>query len=281
MRGPHGLGDGHRDGPGNHPGRGPGDRGDEQLLPSATPTAKVKRRGNLAETSPGRMSPTAWSSPMPWSPPCSTACCPEQSVRRAWTPPVREHHPPGSRKAGVLVNDATGAETPLPRLTPLVQGQGLALPDRAPLDRRGRQGPQDDPAGRNRHPTPDGSARPVMLGDIDYGWYVGEARQRILANRDFPHLDPKWLSGIAARPPRPRPRPQPALGRQESPKGARKDQPSYFCEWSSYAPSAPTPGPRSASWCWTSTCRTSSASGSRLRSGILGDLDDCMVSYHR
>ena len=37
------------------------------------------------------------------------------------------------------------------------------------------------------------------LGDIDLGWYVGEARARILANPDFPHLDPKWLT-VALRP---------------------------------------------------------------------------------
>ena len=31
------------------------------------------------------------------------------------------------------------------------------------------------------------------LGDIDFGWYVGEARARILANRDFRTSIPSGL----------------------------------------------------------------------------------------
>ncbi|HMB05301.1 MAG TPA: DNA polymerase domain-containing protein, partial [Isosphaeraceae bacterium] len=74
------------------------------------------------------------------------------------------------------------------------------------------------------------------LGDIDYGRYIAEARERILACRDFPHLDPQWLAdspaaqdlyarGLS---------PAPKWDGKKSPKGSKVQFPSYFWPWGRY-----------------------------------------------
>ncbi|MGE5756799.1 MAG: hypothetical protein ACM35G_13965, partial [Planctomycetaceae bacterium] len=74
------------------------------------------------------------------------------------------------------------------------------------------------------------------LGDIDYTWYAGEARARILANPDFNHLDPAWLKGslIAEALHAFGLCPSPKWDGKKVPKGARVDRPSYFWDWSRY-----------------------------------------------
>ena len=123
----------------------------------------------------------------------------------------------------------------------------------------------------------------VMLGDVDYNWYVGEARQRIFAVRDgFLHLDPKWLSGIAADLHARGLAPSPHWAGKHSPKGARKDHPSYFWDWSRYSTFGTHTGPEVAVLVldidlpdkfrkWTTQALLWDPR----------DLDDCLVSYHR
>ena len=121
------------------------------------------------------------------------------------------------------------------------------------------------------------------LGDIDLGWYVGAARARILANRDFPHLDPKWLAdsplaqGLHAR----GLAPSPHWSGKKSPRGARKDQPSYFWDWSRCATFGTHTGPPFG--ILVLDVNEPDKFGKWLGQSLLEDrgLSDCLVSYHR
>ena len=86
----------------------------------------------------------------------------------------------------------------------------------------------------------------VVPGDVDIGWYVAQARARILANPDFPHLDPRWLAGApgAEHLHALGLSPSPKWDGKKSPKGARKDRPSYFWEWRNYHTLGTHTGPK-------------------------------------
>ena len=194
---------------------------------------------------------------------------PEHRSAGAWIPPSSLSITRRDRaRSGSCQRGDRGRDPPAPP-DPLVQGQELAVPDRTPLDRCWRQGAQDHPARRDRHPTLDGPARrPARRHRLRVvrrrGPGQDPGRPRLPASRSQVAV----AGRPSPRPPRPRPRSQPPLGRQEVAQGSRKDQPSYFWEWERTARSARTPARWSASWCSTSTSPPSSASGSRLRSGI-------------
>ena len=118
------------------------------------------------------------------------------------------------------------------------------------------------------------------LGDIDLGWYVGAARARILANRDFPHLDPKWLAdsplaqGLHAR----GLAPSPKWDGKKSPRGAKKDCPSFFWEWDRYDAFGVYTGPK------TGVLVLDVDEPAKFRKWIgasAADLARSLVSYHR
>ena len=147
----------------------------------------------------------------------------------------------------------------------------------------GRQGAQDDPAGRDRHPTPDGSAR-----------RPARRHRHCVVRRRGPGQDPgqprlpsprsQVARGIAQRPgpPRPRPRPQPALGRQEVAQGSQEGPALLLLGLEpAIARSAPTPAPQ------VGVLVLDIDEPAKFRKWIEAplwdprDLGDCLVSYHR
>ena len=191
-------------------------------------------------------------------------------------------------KDGYLIDEATGTETPLPRLVRWYKARGSRLR----IEHR-----WTDEAGKAHKTTAPGSQGIRLLmdlpaappGDVDLGWYVAQARARILANRDFPHLDPKWLEGhdvpleLHAR----GLAPSPHWDGKKSPKGAVKCRPTFFWEWGrrydafgTYT--GPDVGvlvldidepPKFRKW-----LESAGAAASLLGQNTL---DGCMVSYHR
>ncbi|HMB07141.1 MAG TPA: DNA polymerase domain-containing protein, partial [Isosphaeraceae bacterium] len=204
---------------------------------------------------------------------------PEQSVRRCVDPAkfVNITRRDGA-KVGVLVNDATGAETPLPRLTRWYKAKDSPFR----IEHRWRVD------GKEHKSTPPGASGVQLLmdlpdgplGDIDIGWYVGEARERILANPDFPHLDPRWLAdhpiafdlynrGLA---------PSPKWDGKKSPRGAKKDCPSFFWDWDRYDAFGVYTGPK------TGVLVLDVDEPAKFRKWIgasAADLAGSLVSYHR
>ena len=182
-------------------------------------------------------------------------------------------------KDGVLIDEESGEETPIPRLVRWYKAKGSPLR----IEHR-----WTDAAGKAKTTTPPGASgvrlmmdlHAVVPGDVDLWWYVGEARARIMANPDFPHLDPKWLAGhpgaeylynLGLSP-------SPKWDGKKSPRGAKQDRPSYFWEWRNYYTFGTHTGPLVGILVLDvdepSQFRTWAEPG-------VGDLDGCMVSYHQ
>ena len=193
---------------------------------------RVKPRGNLSDVVSWRNVPNATIVADAVVAGLLDGVLPERQAVRSCVDPTRFVNITRreSAKAGVLINDATGTEESLPKLVRWYKAKDSPLR----IEHRWTDG-----AGEAHTTTPPGAQGIQLLmdlpdgplGDIDYAWYVGEARDRILANRDFDHLDPKWLSGIAADLYARGLAPSPHWAGKKSPKGAKKDRPSYFFEW--------------------------------------------------
>ena len=232
---------------------------------------RVKRRGNLSDVVDWKHVPKHQIVSDAVVAALFDGILPETTIRRCVDPAkfvsiTRRD----SSKVGVLVNDATGAETPLPRLTRWYKAKDS--PYR--IEHRWRS---DD--GKEHKSTPPGASGVQLLmdlpdgplGDIDLGWYVGEARARILANRDFPHLDPKWLDGPSARTCTPSASPQPQLGGEEVAEGCQEGPALLLLGLEPVRRVRHLHRPRRR--CLGAghrRARRSSASGSRLRSGSSG-----------
>ena len=244
---------------------------------------RVKRRGNLSDVVSWRNVPNATIVADAVVAALLHGVLPECTVRRCtditkFVSITRRD----SSKVGVLVNDATGTETSLPRLTRWYK----ARDSQYRIEHR-----WTDAEGKAHKTTPPGATSIQLLmdlpdgplGDIDIGWYVGEARARILSNPDFPHLDPKWITPPQAQDLHARGlAPSPHWAGKHSPKGSRKDQPSYFYDWSRYRTYGTYTGPEVGVLVldidqpdkyhkWT------------VQSPLLGSrgLEECLVSYHR
>ena len=187
---------------------------------------------------------------------------------------------------GYLINDTTGEETPLPRLIRWYKAVGSPYRiEHRSTDAAGKIR-KTTPPGGNRHPTVDGSAG-TRSNTRRHRHFVVHRRGQGRGSWPTATLItsiPSGCAGIAGGlgPPRPRPRPQPALGGKKSPKGSKKDHPSYFWDWHPlphfrdlHRPPVrhPRPGHR--------------PDPDKFRKWIEAplwdprDLDDCMVSYHR
>ncbi|HMB05948.1 MAG TPA: DNA polymerase domain-containing protein, partial [Isosphaeraceae bacterium] len=244
---------------------------------------KTKRRGNLSDAVDWRHVPHHQVVADAVVAALFDGVLPEHSVRRCARPAefvgVTRRD---SSKVGVLVNDATGEETPSPRLVRWYKAKDSQFR----IEHR-----WTDKAGKAHKSTPPGTSGVQLLmdlpepghplGDVDYGWYVGEARARILANRDFNHLDPKWLSGIAADLYARGLAPSPHWAGKKSPRGAKRDRPSYFWEWSRYHTFGTYTGPE------VGVLALDIDEPAKFHKWIEAplwdprDLGDCLVSYHR
>ena len=221
---------------------------------------------------------------MPWSPACLTAHSQSDFVRQC-ADPIRFVNITrrDSVKTGVLINETTGVEIPLPRLTRWYKARKSPFRiEHRWTDADGKEHTTTPPGATSIQLLMDLPEPGVMLGDVDYTWYVGEARQRIFAVRDgFLHLDPKWLSGIAADLHARGLAPSPHWAGKHSPKGARKDHPSYFWDWSRYSTFGTHTGPEVAVLVLDIDLPDKFRKWIEAPLWDPRDLDDCLVSYHR
>jgi hypothetical protein len=141
-------------------------------------------------------------------------------------------------KAGFLIDDRSGTETPMAgRLSRWYKG--LGSPFRIEyrwVDKDGKAHRTTPPGATNVQLLMVMPAPGETLGDIDFSWYAGEARRRVMQFPDFPHTDPKWLadSEIALDLHRRGLVPCPKWEGKKSPKGSKIQYPSYLWDWSAY-----------------------------------------------
>ncbi|HMB02346.1 MAG TPA: hypothetical protein VKP69_01235, partial [Isosphaeraceae bacterium] len=187
-------------------------------------------------------------------------------------------------KVGYLVNDATGTETGLPRLCRWYKAKDSPFRiEHRWTDAAGKAHKTTPPSATSLQLLMDLPEPGTLLGDIDYGWYAGEARSRILANPDFPHLDPRWIKGHA-EPTELYARglaPSPHWAGKKSPKGAKKDRPSYFWPWDRYPAYGTYTGPRFGVLVLDIDEPTKFHKWIEAPLWDPRDLGDCLVSYHR
>ena len=140
-------------------------------------------------------------------------------------------------KAGFLIDEATGTETPLPRLVRWYKAGaaacGLSTGGSTPMVRNTRPRPRRERPGIQL--LPDLPA--VVPGDVDLGWYVAQARAtdhwRIptspisIPSGFAGHPGAEYLHNLGLSP-------SPKWDGKKSPKGAKQDRPSYFWEWRNY-----------------------------------------------
>ena len=197
---------------------------------------------------------------------------PERSIRRC-VDPTRFVYVDRRDPAGAMVNTTTGESTPLQSVLRWYKAKN------SPFSICGRSPNRSEYSSvRLLLDLPEPGQ---LLGNIDYAWYVGEARTRILANRDFPHLDPKWLSGIAADLHARGLAPCPHWDGKKSPRGAKKDQPSYSYDWSQYRTFGTYTGPRFGVLVLDIDEPTKFHKWIEAPLWDPRDLGDCLVSYHR
>ena len=253
-----------------------------QQFPVTPPLGAARRRGTLSDT-------VAWNR-VPNGMVIADAVCaalfdgtlPEVTVRACVDPSKFAYITRRDRgKDGVLIDEESGEETPIPRLVRWYKAKGSPLR----IEHR-----WTDEAGKAKTTTPPGASGvrlmmdlpAVVPGDVDLWWYVGEARARIMANPDFPHLDPKWLAGApgAEHLHALGLSPSPKWDGKKAPRGAVKDRPSYFWDWARYHTFGTHTGPGVA----ILVLDVDEPGRFRKWVGKIGgyaSLDGCMVSYHQ
>ena len=246
------------------------------------PLGVARRRGNLADTTDWRHVPAGRVIADAVVAALFDGVLPETTVRECVDPAKFVYVTRRDRgKVGVLIDEESGTETPLPRLCRWYKARGSRLRiEHRWTDANGNEHKTTPPGATGIRLMMDLPAAPP--GDVDLGWYVGAARKRILANRDFEHFDPRWLAGasgaeylynLGLSP-------SPHWDGKKSPKGAVMDRPSYFWEWRNYHTFGVHTGAR------VGILVLDVDEPSKFRTWVsslvpaASPLGDCLVSYH-
>ena len=244
------------------------------------PGGKTKRRGNLGDTIAWKRVPNGQVVADAVVNGLLDGTLPETTIR--WESRASKFVSVTRRdssKVGVLVNDATGEETSLPRLCRWYKAKDSPYRiEHRWTDAGGKEHKTTPPGASSIHllmDLPDGP-----LGDIDLGWYVGAAAPGSWPTATSPISIP---SGSQIPPSPKASTPAGSLPARTGPARSRPVEPRRTVHPSSgngidTTRLGCTPGRRPASWCWTSTSRRSSASGLEHP---LADLAGSLVSYHR
>ena len=205
---------------------------------------------------------------------------PEVTVRKCADPAKFTYITRRERgKEGWLIDERTGTEASIGRLVRWYKARGSQLR----IEYR-----WNDQVGKLHKTKPHGATSVQLLmdlpnagqtlGDVDYGWYASEARRRVLQFADFPHLDPKWLTGAALNLHAMGLCPCPKWEGKKSPRAAKSEVPSYFWDWPAYDAFGTWTGPLTGLLVLDIDIPAKWAKYLATENPL--DLDDCLVSYH-